>query len=94
MDLIRVTVLSGWTLNNYPYFFPWRNNPKRAQLHGRSFRVIARSGRFDWTAVQLPFVELVQLTERPLPTGLNSAWVEFENGQQEVISRNAIRKHT
>jgi len=23
---------------------------------------------------------------------MNSAWVEFENGQQECISRNALRK--
>jgi hypothetical protein len=23
---------------------------------------------------------------------MNSAWVEFENGQQECVSRNALRK--
>lgn len=41
-----------------------------------------------------PIVELVQLAEQALtlPTGLNSAWIEFENGKQEVISRNAIRR--
>jgi hypothetical protein len=53
--------------NEYPYFFSWKNNEKRAQLYGRRMRVLVRAGR-------------------------NSALVEFENGQKEIISRNAIRK--
>lgn len=51
----------------YPYFFPWRNNTKRATLYKKRFRILARGK-------------------------MNSVLVEFENGQREVISRNAIRK--
>lgn len=51
----------------YPYYYAWKNNPKRATLYRRRFRVILRGK-------------------------MNSALVEFENGQREVISRNAIRK--
>ena len=51
----------------YPYYYAWKNNEKRATLHKRRFRVVAR----------LVF---------------NSALVEFENGQKECISRNAIRR--
>lgn len=51
----------------YPYFFAWRNNPKRAEMYKRRCRVLARGA-------------------------LNSALVEFENGQREVISRNALRR--
>lgn len=51
----------------YPYFYAWKNNAKRATMHQRRFRVVARGV-------------------------MNSALVEFENGQREVISRNAIRK--
>ena len=50
------------------YRYVWRNNAKRATLHGRLCRVVCR-GR------------------------MNSALVEFaDNGQREVISRNALRK--
>lgn len=51
----------------YPYFYAWGNNTKRATLKGRRFNVIARGA-------------------------MNSALVEFEDGQREIISRNAIRK--
>jgi hypothetical protein len=51
----------------YPYFYRWKNNSKRAELYGKRCRVILRTIR-------------------------NSALVEFENGQKEVISRNALRK--
>jgi hypothetical protein len=54
-------------MNDYLYFYSWRNNSKRIELYGRRFRVILRGGR-------------------------NSALVEFDNGQKEVISRNAIRR--
>jgi hypothetical protein len=52
---------------DFNYFFPWKNNSKRAQLYGRKFRILA-TGK------------------------MNSALVEFENGQMECISKNAIRK--
>lgn len=52
---------------NYPYYYAWGNNAKRATLKGRRLRVIARGS-------------------------MNSAMVEFENGQREIISRNALRK--
>jgi hypothetical protein len=51
----------------YPYRYTWKNNVKRATLHDRFCRVVAR---FKF----------------------NSALVEFENGQRECISRNALRK--
>ncbi len=51
----------------YPYYFAWKNNPKRATLYGRKMRVLVRGV-------------------------MNSALVEFENGDREVVSRNAIRK--
>ena len=50
------------------YRYGWRNNSKRAALHGRVCRVVCRGK-------------------------MNSALVEFtDNGQREVISRNALRK--
>lgn len=50
------------------YRYGWRNNSKRATLHGRVCRVVCRGK-------------------------MNSALVEFtDNGQREVISRNALRK--
>jgi hypothetical protein len=52
----------------YPYFYAWGNNEKRATLKGRACRVVVR-GR-----------------------AMNSCMVEFENGQREVISRNALRR--
>ncbi len=52
---------------SYQYIYIWRNNPKRATLHGRRCRLLVRGIA-------------------------NSALVEFENEQREVISRNAIRK--
>jgi hypothetical protein len=51
----------------YPYFYAWRNNEKRATLYRHLCRVLARGK-------------------------MNSCVIEFENGQREVISRNAIRK--
>jgi hypothetical protein len=51
----------------FPYTYAWKNNEKRATLHGRALRVLARGA-------------------------MNSALVEFENGQREVISRNALRR--
>ncbi len=56
-------------MNDYPYYFAWKNNPKRATLHNRPLKVLARGA-------------------------MNSALVEFENGQREVISRNALRRRT
>ena len=49
------------------YYYAWKNNPKRKELYGRRFNIIARGKK-------------------------NSVLVEFENGQREVISGNAIRK--
>jgi hypothetical protein len=49
------------------YIYAWKNNKKRAALHGRHCQVIVRMRA-------------------------NSALVEFENGQREIISRNALRK--
>lgn len=49
------------------YYYAWKNNPKREELYGRRFRVIARGS-------------------------MNSVLVEFEDGQKEIISRNAIRR--
>lgn len=54
-------------MNQYPYYFAWKNNPKRQTLYKRPLRVLTRGA-------------------------MNSALVEFEDGQREVISRNAIRK--
>lgn len=51
----------------FPYYFAWRNNPKREALYKRRCRVVARGT-------------------------MNSVLVEFENGQREVTSRNAVRK--
>ena len=51
----------------YPYYYAWKNNEKRATLHRRPMRVLARGT-------------------------MNSALVEFEDGQREIISRNAIRR--
>ena len=56
-------------MNDYPYYFAWKNNPKRATLYKRELKVLARGA-------------------------MNSALVEFENGQREVISRNALRRRT
>ena len=50
----------------YPYYFAWKNNPKRAMLYRKLCRVIQR-------------------------LAMNSAIVEFEDGQRECISRNALR---
>jgi hypothetical protein len=50
----------------YPYRYAWKNNTKRATLHDRACRVIARGA-------------------------MNSIMIEFEDGQQEIVSRNAIR---
>ena len=55
-------------MNRPRYVYSWKNNEKRAALHGRECVVIHRG--------------------RP-----NSALVEFtDDGQREVISRNALRK--
>lgn len=54
-------------MKTYPYYYAWKNNPKRATLHRRHCRVLQR-------------------------LAANSAIVEFENGQREVISRNALKK--
>jgi hypothetical protein len=54
-------------LTNYPYYYAWKNNSKRATLYKRRFRVLNRGK-------------------------MNTAVAEFENGQKEAISRNAIRK--
>jgi hypothetical protein len=51
----------------FPYYYAWKNNSKRATLYKRICRVVAR-GR------------------------MNSCLIEFENGQREVVSRNAIRR--
>ena len=29
-------------MNRYPYIYRWRNNVKRAEMHGRRFRILAR----------------------------------------------------
>jgi hypothetical protein len=52
----------------YPYYYAWRNNEKRATLYKRKCRVVARGS-------------------------MNSCLVEFDNGEREIISRNAIRKN-
>lgn len=52
---------------NFPYYFAWGNNSKRAELKGRKCRVVFR-GR------------------------MNSCLIEFENGDRECVSRNALRK--
>ena len=49
------------------YVYRWGNNPKRAEMKGRTCRVLCRGAK-------------------------NSALVEFEDGQREVVSRNALRK--
>jgi hypothetical protein len=49
------------------YRYAWKNNEKRATLHGRFCRIVVR-------------------------LAFNSAVVEFENGQRECVSRNALRK--
>lgn len=53
----------------YSYRYAWKNNPKREEMYGKRFRIIARGK-------------------------MNSVLVEFEDGQREVISGNAIRKAT
>ncbi len=52
---------------DYPYYYAWKNNSKRATLYQRSCRIVARGA-------------------------LNSVLIEFENGQREVVSRNAVRR--
>ena len=54
-------------MTEFPYYFAWGNNPKRATMKGRKCRVIVRGK-------------------------MNSCEIEFENGQKEIVSRNAIRK--
>jgi hypothetical protein len=53
--------------SDYPYFYAWKNNPKRETLYQRPCRIVARGA-------------------------LNSIMIEFENGEREVVSRNAARK--
>ena len=50
----------------YPYYYAWKNNPKRKTLYKRHCRVVAR-------------------------LAMNSAIIEFENGERCCISRNALR---
>lgn len=70
----------------YPYVFAWRDYPKRC------------NGELTfWDAWVAAFgnkrATLYGRGLRVLARGaMNSAPVEFENGQREVISRNAIRK--
>lgn len=52
----------------YPLVYIWGNNPKRAELKGRSCRILCR-------------------------LAMNSACVEFEGGQREIVSRNALRRY-
>ncbi len=54
-------------MSEYPYYYAWKNNEKRAALHQRACRIVERGA-------------------------LNSVLIEFENGQREVVSRNALRK--
>lgn len=79
-------------MSEFPYYYPWKNNPRRSELYGRRFRVLARNGRFDWNAPAPNILTLIPPKNGRLPTGTNSALVEFENGETAVISRNAIRK--
>jgi len=36
----------------YPYYYSWKNNPKRASLYGRKLRVIARTGKMNSAVVR------------------------------------------
>ena len=70
----------------FPYVFAWRNYPPRCN-----------GGPTFWAAWVGEFgnkrAELYGKRLRVLARGaMNSALVEFENGQREIISRNAIRK--
>ena len=38
-------------MNNYPYRYAWKNNPKRATLYNRRLRVLAR-GAMNSTLVE------------------------------------------
>ncbi len=80
-------------MSEYPYYFAWGNTPERLRLKGKRFRVLARNGRFDWNVPKPDILTLIVHPENGrLPTGTNSALVEFENGEKHVISRSAIRK--
>lgn len=55
-------------MDDFPYYYAWKNNEKRATLYKRACRVVARGKT------------------------MNSCLIEFENGQRECVSRNAIRR--
>jgi hypothetical protein len=59
------------------YIYTWRNNEKRRYLAGRTCLVLARDDR---------------RRRGSIPGGTNSALVEFENGDREVVSRNALQR--
>jgi hypothetical protein len=58
---------SGLRSDEAPYYYAWKNNPKRKTLYGRKCRIVARGK-------------------------MNSILIEFEDGQRECVSRNAVRK--
>jgi len=58
------------------YVYRWKNNEKRATLYGRTCRVVTWGSR----------------KKNDIGKNHNSALVEFENGQREIISRNALRR--
>jgi hypothetical protein len=52
---------------DYPYYYAWKNNPKRLSLCKRPCRILSIGS-------------------------LNSIMIQFEDGQTEIVSRNAIRR--